>query len=179
VANRLDHLWNLSYEFEPSSRDAVWRDVEGFRRRLFAALGQRVAMASVIEEGGENGRLHVHLLVRGRIRHELVAQAWGHGLVWVQPPPKIRGMGGRARLRLGARYLTKYVGKEWKSGSTLNRKRYSTSRGFAPSRQSVPMRSYLDALRVLADTGARWSSVWSSSSVEDWPGPLVWCVHLE
>lgn len=85
-------------------------------------------------------------------------------------------MGARARLRLGATYLTKYVAKEFDS-SEFNRKRYSTTRGFAPVRESFGVTDRMDAVRMFADLGP--VEVWSSSTVEDWEGPVVWTIRLE
>jgi hypothetical protein len=178
VANRLDHLWSLTFSPEhlPPDRDGVWDCIERFRRRLFSLLGDRVPMATVIEEGSEHGRLHVHFAIHGRVPVALVGEAWGFGHVWVEPPPKLRHVGARARLRLTSAYLTKYVAKDF-TGSEFNRKRYSTTRGFQPARQSFGVGTRLEAVELVGALGP--VEVWSSDSLEDWAGPTIWTIRLE
>jgi len=178
VGNGLDHLWTFTYapEFLPDDEDGVWADIERFRKKLHEALGALVPLAAVIERGTERGRLHVHVLVRGRIRIEVMRNAWGRGFVQVEAPPKRPGMSARERLRVTARYLTKYVGKEFDNGRP-NRKRYSVTTGFQPVRRwTFGGHDLVPAIRDALD-GRRIVHWWQSD--EDWPGPAIVCVRLE
>ena len=178
VGNGLDHLWTLTYapEFLPDDEDGVWSDIERFRKRLHEGLGRLIPVAAVIERGTEGGRLHVHLLVPGRIPIEVMRKAWGRGFVQVEAPPVRRGMSKRERLRVTARYLTKYVGKEFDEGRP-NRKRYSVTTGFQPVRRwTFGGHDLLPAIEQ-ALNGRRIVHWWQSD--DDWPGPPVVCVRLE
>lgn len=178
VTNRLRFLWTCTYRPEdlPADRAGVWRDVARLRRRLAVVLGHSVPLAAVIEEGSRTGRLHVHFLVGERIPVQVVERAWGAGFVFVAPPRKTPGLGGRARLRVTAAYLTKYVGKGF---GDVGGARYSVTHGFSETRRQLAhYRTYSDALAAVLELGPV-DSVWTSEGVEDWPGPLVWCIRLE
>ena len=177
VANGLNHLWTLTYapEHLPDDIAGVWKDIESFRRNLHAA-GYHFPVAAVIERGSESGRLHVHLLVAGRQPIEVVRRCWGRGFVQVEPPPKLKGLSKRARLRLAAAYLTKYVGKDF-DASAMGKKRYSTTRGFQPVRRTVYGGLDLwDGLRWMTE-GSTVAHYWQSP--DDFPGPPVMLVWLE
>lgn len=178
VANSLDHLWTLTYRPEdlPDDEDGVWRDIERFRRRVRARLGD-FPLAAVIERGTENDRLHVHVLVKGRQEHSVMAECWGRGFVQFEKPPRRTGKGKRARLRASAAYLTKYVGKEFDDGRP-NRKRYSTTRGFQPVARTTygGRRALFDVIR---DTVGSEKVAFFWQSDEEWRGPPLAVVHLE
>jgi hypothetical protein len=183
VSHGLKYLWTLTYRPEdlPDDRDGVWRDIERFRRRISEALGERVPIAAVIEEGSVNNRLHVHFLIGRRVPHSVIETAWGKGWVWVEPPPKNPRAGRRERLRQAAGYLAKYVAKDFVHGHEFNRRRYSTSKGFPPRRTQSISPHLADAYRRAAEfcgaLGLSPTAFWSSEDVEDWRGPpleLVW-----
>ena len=192
VGNRLKFLWTLTYADEhlPDHYDGVWECIASFRRGLYARLGKRIPLAFVIERGSENDRLHVHFLAGQYLEHAMVQSVWGRGWAQYEPPPKIKGLGRRARLRMAAAYLTKYVAKDWEPGTgadaagerpgrRFNRKRYSITTGFRPVRSDSIHRTLAEAMRYAAFVcGGEVEDVWSSDSLEDWRGPPTFAVRF-
>jgi hypothetical protein len=184
VANRLNVLWTLTYAVEPDDWEKVWEDIEAFRKRLWAHLGRRIAMVTVIEQGSENGRLHVHFTVGERLEWSDVGRIWGHGFVQFQRIKTRKNqrttLSRSDQARVIAGYLAGYLianGKKVhaQDGRSFHGKRFSTTRGFSPGCNRVRVESIDQALALVYGTmGPTPSYLWSSSDLEDWDGPPVW-----
>ena len=184
MANRLNRLWSLTYAEEATDWDEVWSDVEAFRRRLWDHLGKRIPMLVVIEEGTENGRLHVHLALPLFIDYRVMRTLWDHGFVYVRKVEAKKNERttptAAQEARIIASYLAGYLianGKKEhaQDGRSFHGKRYSTSRGFTPGCERVRVETFAQAHAVVREAmGSSPSYQWSSSDLEDWDGPPVW-----
>lgn len=184
VANRLNKLWSLTYAEEAADWSEVWEHVEAFRKRLWAHLGRRIPMVVVIEEGTENGRLHVHLAVHEWLDWADLRNLWGHGFVFVRPIKARENSrttpSASDEARIVASYLSGYLianGKKAhaQDGRAAHGKRYSTTRGFTPGCERVRVESIHQALVIVyGEMGPQPSYLWQSSDLEDWDGPPVW-----
>lgn len=183
VRNGLDRLMTLSYapEHLPESWQDCWADIEDFRRKLYAHLGGPVPLVATIERGSLHDRLHVHIAFGRYLDADAVAGLWGRGFVDLRRI-SVAGVGKRERCRTAAAYVAKYVTKGSEldaNGREFNGRRYSTSHGFAATRRSQAVSSFLDGLELAhqwVGGSVVWS--WSSSDDPDWLGPPVTCLHF-
>lgn len=188
VRNGCDRLVTLTYsdEYLPDTWQAVWDDIERFRRRLTKALGVAPAMVATIERGELNGRLHVHIALDRFVPESVLAEAWGRGFVSVRKI-KVSGRGKRERCRRAAAYISKYVTKAYENGDgdgdgegrAFNGRRYSVTKGYAPTQRSWAVSTRfegLEVLRALCGGEVVWS--WSSASAPEWRGPPIDVVHF-
>jgi hypothetical protein len=171
VANRLQYMWTLTFA------EAVW-DVDEARRavvelveRLRQWFGGPFPYLYVFELHPAGHGLHVHLAVPRYIPHEVVAERWGRGYVWVSGP-KRRGLAAAVAARSAARYLAKYVDKAIEEQHSFGRHRYEKAQGFAPERRRVRRWNLNDGIRYVIDYfGRQPSYVWSSEQDPAWAGP--------
>jgi hypothetical protein len=133
-------LWTLTYAQEPATRAEVTRDCRRFLKRVGEHFG-RVPLIAVIEEGGANGRLHVHFAAARFLSIEKVRRCWRRGIVHVGDPRKLPG---RVPVRRLAAYLAKYVAKELDDIAADGPKqrakgehRYLVTQGFTPAAWSL------------------------------------------
>jgi len=173
--NGLDRLLTLTYRPDdlPDDLGGVWKDIERFRRRLFAITG-KIPLVCVVEQGEQSGRLHVHVAVGQYLDRAMVAEAWSRGFIDIRKI-KAGGSGKRERCRRAAGYISKYVTKD--GGTELrefNGHRYSTTNGFKNARRSFEVASLAEGTaQLLRIHGGEIEFMWSSAMAEDWMGPPV------
>jgi hypothetical protein len=104
----------------------------------------------------------------------LIEGSWGRGFVSIKLIGDLPvGSGVRQEARVAARYLSKYLGKEFSSGG-LNR--YDVAQGFQPRSVPIGGRSDIDVMRVACKRmGGPPEYVWRSETQKGWRGPsAVW-----
>jgi hypothetical protein len=167
---------------------SAWALVDTFRRNLREAGMDCVLLVPELCKGGQ---YHFHGAFPGWLEVKVLERAWGHGFVLIKKPKVPKGTPLRARSRVLAGYLSKYLGKafggspaeaaepvpagETPNGSptAFNGKRYTTSRGTAVrkvNRLCSSMFSAYDAA-CLALGVTSIEMVWSSADADDWAGP--------
>ena len=63
---------------------------------------------------------HVHFAAGQYVPGGLIEEAWGRGFVFIKPIQGVTvGLGVRGEARVGARYLSKYLGKGFSSGGLV------------------------------------------------------------
>jgi hypothetical protein len=181
-ANGLTRLWTLTFapEHLPADRAGAMAAGAAFVRRLRRELGGPFAYVLVPERGTKGTkRLHLHLATGFYIPMNLLNDTWGQGWVYAQN----LGDGGEDVRKVAARvatYVAKYVEKTFEEVAAAGRQRgehrYEVGQGFQP--ESVEVGDQVDEVDALATAIAlvgegmpTW--VWSSESVEKWPGPPV------
>lgn len=179
AANRLNRLGTLTYR-GAGCHDSLQlrRDVAEFFKVLRASLGGKAFPYLWTAEWHKSGHgLHVHFAVGRFIKRSLIAEAWPHGFVHIKLLGHLPvGSGSLAEARVAARYLSKYVGKDFNAQQMKGLHRYEVAEGFQPAITPVWGDTRSEAVRA-----ASWimrtdpSYVWLSDSVPDWQGPsAVW-----
>jgi hypothetical protein len=169
--------------------------MDGFRRELAEALGDRVPLLAVPEWGDKKDRLHFHCAIGRYVPKALVQRCWQRGFIDIgsrrSPPAEFgerRPNGRRARCRRVASYLGKYLGKDFAAvpveGEVVGdgpetcrpkgRKRYSTTRGTSVEPARYRFLSLDEALSwTLGHVPGSVDALWSSDEQEGWCGPPV------
>jgi hypothetical protein len=183
AANRLNRLWTLTYAGEGCFDQAQVRaDLGGFFRGLRRELGRPVPYVWVPEWHPGGHGLHVHFAVGEFVRHGLIKDVWGRGIVHVRLIGDLPvGSGQLEEARVAAGYLAKYVSKNVGDERIPRLHRYEVAQGFQPER--VPLRGVSEAA-VVALASERMGSDpvrnWRSSQVEGWRGaPAYWCAWAD
>jgi hypothetical protein len=134
-----DHLVTLTYRENMTDSDKLKHDFDLFRRMIQARVPDWQYVA--VRETQERGALHLHLAVKGRQNLNYLRNCWyvaiggsisdkgeyTKGAVNVRAPSRFSGRKGKsARWKVDrlAAYLTKYLGKEFGSGTEHHAKRY-------------------------------------------------------
>lgn len=172
VANRLQYTWTLTYQHQHEDLDRVARDVRNFVRKLERFRGGRRFPWLYVVERHKSGALHVHMLAGFKIRHATLTAAWGLGFTWITWPER-RTDNGLVNARKAASYAAKYVEKTFEEFGS-GRHRYRAARGYDPVRDDLEVRDERDAVETAAAFfRAPGVVVFSSDTVEDWPGVPV------
>jgi hypothetical protein len=175
--NRLNRLGTLTYAGEGCfDQGQVRRDLGEFFRGLRELVGRPFPYAWVPEWHKDHG-LHAHFAVGRYIRHSVIEEAWGRGLVHIKLLGNVPiGSGALGESRQAARYLAKYVGKALAEGRELGRHRFDVAQGFAPSVDRIKGANADEVLAVaVARMGGPPSVVWRSRDMTFWLGfPAVW-----
>jgi hypothetical protein len=181
-ANGLTRLWTLTFapEHLPADRAGAMAAGAAFVRRLRRELGRTFAYVLVPERGTKGTqRLHLHLATGFYIPMNLLDDTWGQGWVYAQN----LGDGGEDVRNVAARvatYVAKYVEKTFEEVAAAGRQRgehrYEVGQGFQPvavdvEDQAEEVDALATAVALVGDGMPTW--VWSSESVEKWPGPPV------
>jgi hypothetical protein len=183
AANRLDRMGTLTYRGEGiHDPRQVRRDVAVFFRSLRSALGGKPFPYLWAPEWHKTDHgLHLHFAVGKFINYRLIRSTWGHGdNVWIHRHSDLPvGASSLYRARLVARYLSKYITKDFDVEETVRLvglHRYDVAQGYRPRRIGLPGRSVAEGLQAASEhMGARPSSVWYSADSEDWQAPpAVW-----
>jgi hypothetical protein len=179
AANRLNRLGTLTYRgagcHDPKQ---LRRDVAAFFKALRSLLGGKPFAYLWTAEWHKSGHgLHVHFAVGRFIPRGKIEQAWPHGFVHIKLLGDLPvGSGAIAEARLAARYLSKYVGKEFDAARMPGLHRYEVAEGFKPK----PMAVWGDTREEAIDNACRImkgapETIWSSADKEGWLGPpAVW-----
>jgi len=178
AANGLNRLGTLTYA-GAGCHDPRWfrTDVAEFFRDLRGSLGGAPLAYAWVPEWHKSGHgLHAHFAVGRWIDRKHIEAAWGRGFISIKLLGDLPvGSGAREEARVAARYLAKYVGKDF-DGHDAGLHRYDVAEGFQP--RSVPVAGVsataaLDAAcRIMRGAPVR---MWDSSQTEGWQGPpAVW-----
>lgn len=176
VRNRLTRLWTWTYAEAQWDAAVVKRDANAAMGRLRKYLGRDLPYLYVLELHPGGHGLHVHVLLPSTfIAHEALSALWGHGFVQYSDREvaleQVKGQ--RARARMAARYLVKYVGKDVGRERPPGEHRYEVAQGFAPEvvRRSVESDWAGYVLLCSANGGEVPVESWSSAGREGWRGP--------
>jgi hypothetical protein len=175
AANRLNRLGTLTYAgmgcHDPREARA---DVAGFFKRLRADLGgERFPYLWVPEWHPGGHGLHLHFAVGRYVKHSLIREAWGRGIVHIKLLGDLPvGSGALAEARLAARYLGKYAGKAVDGERLAGLHRYEVAQGFKPVPVYCEGRAVEDVLeQASALMGSEPARVWHSSRADGWHLP--------
>jgi hypothetical protein len=179
AANRLNRLGTLTYAGDGCHDPALLRrDVGAFFRALRPALGGEPLPYVWVPEWHKRGHgQHVHFAVGRFVQRRLIDQAWGRGFVHIKLLGDLPvGSGALEEARQAARYLAKYVSKDFEMRPRGRLHRYALAHGFAPGFERLHGPT---ADHVLGQAGVVMGQppqrVWSSAETADWQGPpAVW-----
>jgi hypothetical protein len=179
VRNWLVRMWTMTYEIAEWDRGKVVADMNGFLQRLRVELGELFPAAYVLELHPGGHGWHAHLALERRFIHKHRLQIlWSHGIVQFSDGNKgvRKEQGGRAKARVVARYMSKYLTKEFQGEHPMGEHRYEVTQGFQVVRRSWRFRSLEAASKWLEELegGIVAATNWTSDAIEDWHGPPVW-----
>jgi hypothetical protein len=151
--------------------------VGAFWKALRRFLGQRFPYVWVPEWHPGGHGLHVHFAVGQFVPRAAIERAWGHGFISIKLLGDLPvGSGGLAESRLAARYLGKYLAKDF-AGPAAGKvrpglHRYEVAQGFQPSRLAILGQSEASVLAGASEImhGPPAKS-WHSQESEGWSGP--------
>ena len=149
-----------------------------FFKMLRASLGGKAFPYLWTSEWHKSGHgLHVHFAVGRYIKRSLIEQAWPHGFVHIKLLGDLPvGSGTVAEARQAARYLSKYVGKDFATERGGGLHRYEVAQRFQPKITPVWGRTRDEAIDIacyiMRDAP---ELIWFSDDKQDWQGPpAVW-----
>lgn len=174
AANGLNRLGTLTYRGEGChDPDRLRHDVAQFFRRLRDRAGRDLAYAWVPEWHPGGHGLHVHFVVGRYVHYTTIRASWGHGHIHITALNHLpAGSGTRGEARLAARYLSKYLGKDFGPASGTGLHRYEVAEGFQPRTTMVRAPTWEEALALAeAEFEGPPVRVWRSADSVDWPGP--------
>ena len=179
VRNWLVRMWTVTYESAEWDRRKVVADMNDFLQRLRVELGEFFPAAYVLELHPGGHGWHVHLALEKRFIHKHRLQIlWSHGIVQFSDGNKgiRKEQGRRAKSRVVARYMSKYLTKEFQGERPKGEHRYEVTQGFQVVRRSFRFRSLRAASSWLEELegGTIAATTWTSDAIEDWHGPPVW-----
>jgi len=176
AANRLNRFGTLTYRGDGChDPQQVRTDIGRFFRRLRRELGEPFPYVWVPELHPGGHGLHVHFVVGRFVHRGLIEDAWGHGFIKIKLIGDLpAGSGPREEARVAARYISKYLGKDFTGGSGLNR--YDVAQGFQPAVEVLTAATSAEAIGVASERmGGAPNYVWRSEGAEEWFGPdAVW-----
>jgi hypothetical protein len=177
AANGLNRLGTLTYAGEGCHDPRALRgDLGSFFRALRTSLGGEPFAYAWVAEWHKGGHgLHAHFAVGQYIAKGKIKAAWGRGHVHIKLLGDLPvGSGVRDEARVAARYLSKYIGKDFDGRPNAGRHRYDLAQGFKPRIVKVSGPSLHDALdRACEVMGGRPVRVWQSGDEPEWHGPPV------
>jgi hypothetical protein len=173
AANRLDHLWSLTYRGAGLHDECRLRGhvAHFFKRVRYEIISEPYPYVWVPEWHKTDHGLHVHFAVNRFLEHKAIESLWGRGYVFVSPP---KGRAGTLQAARGsARYLEKYVAKTFEDRQRMHRlHRYERAQGFSPRVERIIGTSPIDAIEQASDRMERSPAhVWTSDESDDWQGP--------
>lgn len=175
AANRLNRLGTLTYRGAGCHDPKVLRaDVAAFFRTLRTLLGGKPFAYLWTSEWHKSGHgLHVHFAVGRFIKRSLIEHAWPHGFVHIKLLGDLPvGSGAVAEARQAARYLSKYVGKDFNAQRSQGLHRYEVAQGFQPKVTPVWGRSRDEVIdRACSIMRGLPEVMWFSDEKDDWQGP--------
>lgn len=179
AANRLNRLGTLTYAGEGCHDPKALRsDLGAFFRSLRSGLGGDSFPYVWTPEWHKSGHgLHAHFAVGQFIGRRKVEEAWGRGFVHIKLLGDLPvGSSSLDEARVAARYLSKYIGKDFGHGRAAGLHRYEVAQGFQPEVERIRGRSSHEVLQAAAALMLRWpDEVFRSEDVEGYEGPpWVW-----
>lgn len=178
-ANTISRHLTVTYAEARSSRLEVLRDVAGFRKRLFAEVGQRFPMVAVPEQGTKNGRWHCEIGLGRYVPQKVLERLWGHGWVSVHRYSDRHKTSDEAEnARKVAAYLCKYVAKAFlETERSPGEHRYEVAQGFQPRTELFDVEDLVQgrSVAIWFFGGELPAFVWSSADVAGFEGLPVRC----
>ena len=175
AANGLNRLGTLTYRGAGCHDPRALRaDVAAFFRVLRSSLGGRAFPYLWTSEWHKSGHgLHVHFAVGHYIPRSLIEEAWPHGFVHIKLLGDLPvGSGVIAESRLGAHYLSKYVGKGFDAQRSQGLHRYEVAQGFQPKIFVLWGRTWEEVIDIAcAAMREEPEVVWFSDEAVNWQGP--------
>jgi len=175
AANGLNRLGTLTYGGAGCHDPKVLRrDVAQFFKVLRGLLGGKAFPYLWTSEWHKSGHgLHVHFAVGRYIKRALIEQAWPHGFVHIKLLGDLPvGSGTVAEARQAARYLSKYVGKDFDIQRSSGLHRYEVAQQFQPKITGVWGRTRDEAIEIASFIMRDSPEVtWFSDTKQDWHGP--------
>jgi hypothetical protein len=177
AANRLNRMGDVTYAGAGCHDPAKLRaDLAEFFRGLRRRIGQPFPYVWVPEWHKTEHGLHAHFAVARYVPRRWIEAAWGRGFIWIHYASDMPvGSTARDEARRAARYLAKYIGKDF-DRTTLGRHRYDVAEGFQPPKRRLVGSSAEDVLgQAAAIMGAPPRDLWDSAARPNWDGPhSVW-----
>jgi len=176
LSRSLDRLGTLTYAGQ-GCHDAkqVRSDVAGFFKRLRSITGGGSFPYVWVPEWHPKGHgLHLHYAMGRYVRRGLIDEAWGHGFVGIKRLSDLPvGASGLKAGRASARYLSKYVTKDFVGGAHVpGLHRYEVAEGFQPAHRRFSGNSAEEVIaKAVAVMGGQPSARWTSNESVGWEGP--------
>jgi hypothetical protein len=179
AANRLNRLGTLTYAGAGCHHGRDFRGHIGeFFRNLRGELGGEAFAYVWTAEWHKSGHgLHAHFAVGRYIARSRIEAAWGRGFVHIKLLGDLPvGSSAWDEARLAARYLSKYVGKDFDAKRAAGLHRYDVAQGFQPRKVRIRGRSVDVVLAGAAQQmGRRPAQLHRSEDIEGYDGPpWVW-----
>lgn len=171
--NSLNRFGTLTFRGEGCHDPRELRIYVGeFFKQLRQALPKDFPYLWVPEWHKEHG-LHVHFAVGNYIKRSVIENAWPHGFIHIKLIGDLpHGSGVREESRIAARYLAKYVGKDFDDARNISGlHRYDIAQGFKPE----PLKLFRPTAELVTDLaqelmGSEATYFWSSNGEENWEG---------
>ena len=180
AANRLNRLGTLTFRGAGCHDEQQLRVLVGrfFRRlREQANAGEPMPYVWVPEWHKSGHGLHVHFAVGRFIKRSIIDEAWGHGFVHIKLLGDLPvGSGAWAEARHAARYLSKYIGKDFGGRQAGQLHRYEVAQKFQPKRVGLAGESVDEVIAKACERmGGPPAYCWTSDQQPDWKAsPAVW-----
>jgi hypothetical protein len=179
TANRLKRLGTLTYRGQGCHDPLAFRrDIGSFFRSLGRSLGDEPFPYMWVPEWHKSGHgLHGHFAVGRFVKRSLIERAWGHGFVHITLLGHLPvGSGRFEESRVAARYLAKYIGKDFDEQRVPGLHRYDVARRFEPLSEQLVGWSVENVLAQASERMGFGPSVrWYSDQELGWHGPpAVW-----
>ena len=169
VFNGLTKMWTFTYAVKCFDRQEVVRDVHGFVKRWRAYEGGRPFPYVWVIEKHKDGSYHVHFAVRGDHYTDFFAlkRLWGKGRIRFDAQRKSRDGSRRSLVRL-ARYLTKYLAKDFGDELDAGSHRYEVAQGFQPRTWTRRFATKVEAEAWVLEMAPGMREVWCSLDDPTW-----------
>lgn len=160
--------------------DVLAEHVGEFWLGLRSGLGGKALPYLWVPEWHPGGHgLHVHFAVGRYIRHGMIRDVWGRGIVHIKRHQNLPvGATDVDEARMAAGYLAKYIGKGFEEDAVRapGRHRYEVAQGFQPRMVPVAGGSLESALcKAEHVVGRPRRRIWRSADERNWTAPpAVW-----
>jgi len=175
VANQLTRMGDVTYRGSGCQDPLELReDMATFFRNVRAGLGgRRIPYVWVPEWHKTDHGLHAHYAFGRYVRRSLLEAAWGRGFVHIQLIGDLPvGSTAVDEARQAARYLAKYIGKDFDKGRMAGLHRYEVGQGFQPREVVVRGVTLGEAIAHASEVmGGRPAEVSLSDEWPNWTGP--------
>ncbi len=179
AANRTNRFWTVTYEGAGCHDPLVLRsDLAEFFRGMRTALGGKPFPYLWVPEWHKTDHgLHAHFVCAQYIRRSIVETVWkqvpGHGFVYAKLIGDLPvGSSAVDEARVAARYIAKYMNKDFDVKRAMGLHRYDLAQGFQPRRVIVPGPSLEEAYRRACELmGGPPATYWKSEDSPEWTGP--------
>ncbi|MBF6558314.1 MAG: hypothetical protein IVW52_19615 [Acidimicrobiales bacterium] len=179
ASNRTNRFWTLTYDGQGCHDPLVLRsDLAGFFPSLRSSLGGKPFPYLWVPEWHKTDHgLHAHFVCAQYIRRSLIESVWqqvpGHGYVYGKLIGDLPvGSAAVDEARIAARYIAKYMNKDFDEKRAMGLHRYDLAQGFQPRKVTVPGPTLEEAvMRACELMGGSPSRFSTSEQWRDWAGP--------